>query len=140
VTHTTTDDALSRVEPEAAAPDRAGAADVRADQVEIVQGGANRVDARTVTISQGGAGIVRATEVSVSQGGIGLASAERVSLEEGSSVVAVAAGTANLGEGSNVMLLIARRASGDVRPLLDWRAMLALGAGFGLVVGLLRRR
>jgi hypothetical protein len=38
------------------------------------------------------------------------------------------------------MFLIARRVTGDVRVLLDWRGALAFGAIAGLVVGLLRRR
>jgi hypothetical protein len=39
-----------------------------------------------------------------------------------------------------VLLLLARNASGNVRPVLDWRAMAALGAAFGIVAALLRRR
>ncbi|HWH37613.1 MAG TPA: hypothetical protein VNT28_07555 [Candidatus Limnocylindrales bacterium] len=134
MTQTTISDATPRAETEP------NGQNVRADHVEIVQGGASRVDAISVDIRQGGAGLVRAGEMSVSQGGIGLASAERINLREGSSVVAVAAGEAHLDAGANVLLLLARNASGNVRPVLDWRAMAALGAAFGIVAALLRRR
>jgi hypothetical protein len=134
MTQTPASDVQSRV------ADSVDSGDVRADRVEISQGGASRVDAHSVSISQGGAGLVRAERVDVEQGGVGLVSARSISLRENSSAVAVVAGTATLGEGSNVVLLIARSARADIRPLLDWRAVAALGAVLGLAVALLRRR
>jgi hypothetical protein len=71
---------------------------VRADRVEITQGGADRVeattvsitqggigtaDARTIDVRQGGIGRASATDIAVSQGGIGFARGERVTLEMG---------------------------------------------------------
>lgn len=112
---------------------------VRADHVEISQTGAQTVDANTVSISQGGAAQVRAQQVTVSQGGIGLARAGKVELNEGSSAFALIADEARLDAGANVVLLVARETSGDVRPLLDLPTALAIGAGFGLAVTLLRR-
>jgi hypothetical protein len=141
VSHTTTNDAFSRLEPESAgAPTAPAGADVRAEHVELVQGGANTIDAQTVSIQQGGAANIRAREVSISQGGVALARTRRLSLRGGSNAAAVYADEATFDGGSNVLLLIARNVSGDVRPLLDWRAAAAVGAGFGLVVSLLRRR
>jgi hypothetical protein len=159
VTHTPSADASSPDEAETAAQAaRHGElGDIRAERVEIVQGGANSIDAHTVTIRQGGAAMVSATDVSVSQGGIFLARAERVTLRENSSALAVAAEQASLsggsnvglllardisqiGGGSNVGLLLARNVSGEVRALLDWRAAAAFGAAFALVVSILRRR
>lgn len=113
--------------------------DVRADHVEIVQGGANSIDAQTVTVQQGGAGNVRAREVTVTQGGIGIARAERVSLSDRSGAFAVVADDATVDESSNVVLLIARNASGTVRPLIDWRAAAAFGGAIALVTAVLRR-
>lgn len=112
---------------------------IRAEHVELSQGGAGSIDATTVNISQGGAGNVRATNVSVSQGGIAVARAERLELHGGSSALAMAADEVRFEGGSNVLLLISRMASGEVRPLLDWRAAAALGAAFGAVVAILRR-
>jgi hypothetical protein len=37
-----------------------------------------------------------------------------------------------------VLLLLAARVSGEVRPLLDRRGALAFGAAFGVVAGLVR--
>lgn len=112
---------------------------VRADHVEINQTGTQSVDAQTVTINQGGAAQVRAHDVTVSQGGIALARAERVELAEGSSAFALVAGEAQVDAGATVLLLVTRETSGDVRPLLDLPTALAIGAGFGLAVSLLRR-
>jgi hypothetical protein len=141
VTHTTTNDASSRFESETIDADSfAQQRDVRAEHVEIVQGGANMIDAQTVSVQQGGVANVRASKLLINQGGVALARVRRLSLREGSSAVAVYADEANVSGGSNVLLLIARQVSGDVRPLLDWRAAAAAGAAFGLVVGLLRRR
>lgn len=113
--------------------------DIRAEHVEISQGGASSIDAHTVSITQGGAGQVRADEVSVSQGGIGLARTGRLSLAEGGSAFAIMSDEASIQSGANVFMLLARNASGEVRPLIDLRSAIAIGAGFGLVVALLRR-
>jgi hypothetical protein len=115
------------------------APDVRADHVEISQTGAQNVDAQTVSINQGGAAQVRAQEVTVSQGGIALARAEHVDLREGSSAFAMVADEANVEAGATVLLLVAGETSGEVRPLLTPATALAIGAGFGLAVRLLRR-
>jgi hypothetical protein len=114
-------------------------ADVRAEHVEISQSGAQNVDAQTVAINQGGAAHVRAREVTISQGGIALARAERVELRESSSAFAVIADEAKVDAGATVMLLVAGETSGEVRPLLDLPTAIAIGAGFGLAVTLLRR-
>ena len=112
---------------------------VRADHVEINQGGATSIDAQTVSITQGGAAQVRATDVSISQGGIALARAGKLSLAEGSSALAVVADSAVIDPGARVVFLLARNASGDVRPLVDLPSALAIGAGIGLAITLLRR-
>jgi hypothetical protein len=41
---------------------------------------------------------------------------------------------------TGVLFLLARNVHGDVRTLLDWRGALALGAAFGVVSSLVRRR
>ena len=44
---------------------------------------------------------------------------------------------------TGVLVMIAQRVSGDIRPVLDWRGALAAGAGFALVTALVaavRRR
>lgn len=115
-------------------------APVRAEHVEISQGNASSIDATTVTLQQGGVGSIRATDVSVNQGGVGLARAGTLRMEGGASAFAVVADDATIGEGSNLFLLLARQASGDVRPMLDWRAAAAFGVGLGLAMRLLRRR
>ena len=156
---------------------------VRADRVEITQGGADHVEASSVSVTQGGIGTAIATTVDVRQGGIGQASAtdialsqggigyargDRVTLEMGGigaaigDDVRVTQAVANLvaargdvtvdqslvstligyrvtiRQPSAVLLIIAGRVEGSVRPLLDWRGGLAAGAAAGLVIGLLR--
>jgi hypothetical protein len=170
----------ARVKTSAAAPPPET---VRADRVEISQGGAERVEAAsvsvlqggigtaiatTVDVRQGGIGQATATDIALSQGGIGFARGGRVSLEMGGigaaigDEVRVTQAAANLvaargdvtvdqslistligyrvtfRQPSAVLLVVAGRVDGSVRPLLDWRGGLAAGAVAGLVIGLLR--
>ena len=57
---------------------------VRADRVDISQGGAGSVEATTVTVSQGGIGSANARTIDVRQGGIGNASATDIAVSGGS--------------------------------------------------------
>ena len=57
---------------------------VRADRVEIIQGGAERVEAATVSVNQGGIGSADARTIDVRQGGIGRASATDIAVSQGS--------------------------------------------------------
>jgi hypothetical protein len=57
---------------------------VRADRVEISQGGAGRVEATTVSVTQGGIGSADARTIDVRQGGIGSASATDIAVSGGS--------------------------------------------------------
>ena len=116
-----------------------GARDIDATTVSITQGGARDIDATTVTINQGGAATIRADELTISQGGVALARTERLSVQQGGSAFAVVADEAILDPESSIFLLIAGSTNGDVRPVIDWRAAAAFGAGFALVLGLLRR-
>lgn len=118
----------------------AAAADVRADHVEISQGNAGSIEATTVALTQGGAGRVRAHEMTVNQGGVGLARTDRLHLGERSGAFAVISDEAALEPGSSVFLLLARSVSGNVEPILDWRAGAAFGVGLGLAISILRRR
>ena len=135
---TTFDQPPTEVDDMSQANDMSGA--VRADHVEISQGGASSVEATTVSLTQGGAGRIQAEEVTISQGGAGLVQTDSLKLEEGASAFAVLAGDATVSEGASVFMLLARSVSGSVRPVLDWRAAAAFGAGFGAAIALLRRR
>jgi hypothetical protein len=116
-----------------------GARDIDATTVNITQGGARDIEATTVTINQGGAGRVSAEHVTVSQGGIGLARAEELTLQDGGNAFAVVADRAHFDAETSVFLLISGSTSGEVKPVLDWRAALAIGAGFALVLSAMRR-
>jgi hypothetical protein len=138
-----------------------------ADTISLTQGGISVATARAIDVRQGGIGRARATDIAVSAGGIGLASGERVSLEMGGLVGAVGrdvrlvqsisrvvgggratvdqsivgslvAGEVTLRQPSGILVLLAGRVHGDVRPVVDWRGALAFGAAAGLVLGLLR--
>jgi hypothetical protein len=117
----------------------AGARDIDADTVSITQGGARDIDATTVTINQGGAARISADELTISQGGVGIARTEHLTIQEGGNAFAVLADKATLDPDTSVFLLIAGSTSGDVRPVMDWRAAAAFGAGFAFALGLLRR-
>lgn len=145
-----------------------GADRVEASSVSVSQGGIGTAVATSVDVRQGGIGQASATDIALSQGAIGFARGDRVSLEMGAigavigDEVRVTQAISNLVAGrgevtvdqslvstligyrvtirqpSAVLLLIAGRVDGSVRPLLDWRGGLAAGAAAGLVIGLLR--
>ena len=145
-----------------------GADRVEAASVSVSQGGIGTAVATTVDVRQGGIGQASATDIALSQGAIGFARGDRVSLEMGAigaaigDEVRVTQAMANLvaargdvtvdqslvstligyrvaiRQPSAVLLLVAGRVEGSVRPLLDWRGGLAAGAAAGLVIGLLR--
>lgn len=116
-----------------------GARDIDATNVSITQGGARDIEATTVTVNQGGVGRIQADAVSVSQGGVGLVRAEQLTIQDGGAAFAIMTDKATLDPESSVFLLIAGSTTGDVKPVLDWRAALAVGAGFAFVLTALRR-
>jgi len=79
-----------------------------------------------------------AGELDIAQGGAGSVLAQRVRIEQ-SFVRTLIAQQVEIHRPSAVLVLIAQRVSGDVRPLLDWRGALAMGAAFGIVAGLFGR-
>jgi len=124
-----------------------------ADTIDVRQGGITRAEGRDISVVQGGVAVARAERVSVGMGAIGLALGRRVEVSRGfaRSVVAqdvriaqggartVIAGRASFDRSSGALVVLAAKAEGNVRTLLDWRGALALGAAFGVVVGLVRR-
>jgi hypothetical protein len=128
---------LGSDDPQGGAP--AGMGDVRADRVELSQGGAASITANTVTVSQGGAGRVRATDMSVTQGGVGVARVDRLTLNGQSGALAVVASEASMTGEAKTFLLVAGRTNGPVSAAVDVRAAAAFGAAFALVVVVLRR-
>ena len=92
-----------------------------------------------VTVELGGIGAAFAGEIEVRQGAVNSILAREVEVEQ-AIVQSVVALNAEIEEGANVFILVAGRVTGNVRPVLDWRGGLAIGAAFGLIVGLLRRR
>jgi hypothetical protein len=113
--------------------------DVRAENVSVSKSGANSIEATTVSINQGGAARVRADEVSLEQSGLFMARAGKLTVKSDASAFAVVADEATVEEGANVFLLVAGKVSGNVRPLIDWRAGLAFGGGLAIGLAILRR-
>lgn len=125
---------------------------VRATNVTITRGGAGRVEATDVAVSQGGIGAARADRIFVELGGLGAAMGGDVSVTQGylgptlardvrldqAFARTVVAGNVSFGPRSGAFLVVAGRVDGSLRPVLDWRGGLALGAAFGLVAGLVR--
>jgi hypothetical protein len=146
-------------EPDVLRVERSGLDHVTADQVEVRVGGIGSVEADDVFVQWGGIGGARATTVGVEFGSIGGALAREVRLTQGvaGSVIAKDATVeqglvrtligwrVTFARPSAVLIVIANRVEGGVRPLvsLDWRAGLALGVSLGVistVAGYLRRR
>ena len=134
--------------------ERGGIQQATAQQVEVRMGGIGQLEADDVVVSWGGVGAARAEQLSVEFGSVGAALADELRVSQGY-VGVVAAREVNIEQSfvrtliaqdvritrpSAVLVLIAARVEGSVRPLLDWRGALALGTAFGLVSALLRRR
>lgn len=116
---------------------------IRAEHVELSQGGASRIEATTVSLSQGGAGRINARDVSISQGGAGFVRAGTVRLESEGNAFIVFSRNAGVTPGSRVVVLISGRTSGGTQALFDSRSAVALVGGFLLfrrLLGIFRRR
>lgn len=132
--------------------DTPSAASVRA--LDLRQGAIGRLDATEVAVTQGAVGAARGDRVSVEMGAIGAALAGEIRVTQGVAgavvgrtvtleqavVRTVVARDVVVRRPSAVMVLLAQRVEGDVRPLLDWRGALALGVAFGLLARLVGRR
>ena len=130
-----------------------GVNNARADTIDVRQGGITRAEARDISVTQGGVAIARADRVSVGMGAVGLAVGGDVSVTQGFARTVIArdvrieqagartviASTATFDKSSGALVVIAAKAEGNVRTLLDWRGALAFGAAFGILVGLVRR-
>ena len=95
--------------------------EVRGDRIEASQSAIGRVRAHEVRADQGALGLVKARSVVNTEGAIGAVAADQVETN-----------------GGFAFLMIARRVSGDVTVLLDWRAAIA-AVGTLLVLGRLLR-
>ena len=124
-----------------------------ADAIDIRQGGITRAEARDISVVQGGIAIARGERISVGMGGVGLAIGGDVDVSRGFARTVIArdvrieqagartvfASRATFDKSSGALVVIAAKAEGNVRTLLDWRGALAFGAAFGILVGLVRR-
>jgi hypothetical protein len=75
-------------------------------------------------VTQGFARTVLARDVRISKGG----------------AQTVVAGHVTMEPQSGALLILARKVEGNVRPVLDWRGALVLGATLAVGIGLLARR
>jgi hypothetical protein len=130
-----------------------GLQEAHAEAIDVQQGGIGRAYATDIAVSKGaigyargqqvwiemgGAGLVVAGDARISQGGARSVLAKSVHLEQGA-VGTVIAASVDIGKPAAVGVVIAREVRGDIRPLLDWRGALALGAVLALLVRVVRR-
>jgi hypothetical protein len=134
--------------------ERGGIAEATAGSVEVRMGGIGRLDAEEVFVTMGGVGAARADQLGIRMGSVGAALASEVNVTQGAigSIVAreatieqsmvrtLVAREVTMNRPSMVLVLLAARVSGDVRPLVDWRGALAIGAAMGLAGALFGRR
>jgi hypothetical protein len=122
--------------------------------LELHRGAIGRLDAQEVDVHFGAIGAARAEEIEIQLGSIGAAMANQLKVAQGS-VGTVLASDARLEQAvvrtlvaqtvvverpSLIGVLVARRVSGDVRVLLDWRGAIVLGVLAGLIARVGRRR
>lgn len=132
---------------------RGGISEVSGGNVDVRQGGVGRLEAEEVFVQWGGVGAARADRLGVELGGVGAALTGELEVSQGFAGTVVArqatleqsfvrtliAQEVTATRPTGVLVLIAQRVSGDIRPVLDWRGALAFGVAFGLVAGVLRR-
>ena len=124
--------------------DEAGTS-LSADRVDVRAGAVGRVEAGEVTVTGGAIGAARADRVSVDRGALGAAMAGEVEVSRGyarsilARQVQIDRGAARMivaadvrAERTAVVFLLARRVSGDIRVLFDWRGAVAFGAVAGV--------
>lgn len=122
--------------------------------VELHRGAIGRLDAQDVDIHFGAIGAARADDIQIQLGSVGAALANELKVTQGSVgtvltsnahleravVRTMVARTVRVERPSLIGILVARRVSGDVRVLLDWRGGLVFGVLFGLIARFGRRR
>lgn len=110
---------------------------VESGSVSVHQGaiGAARTD--TLTVDRGAVGAAMAGQVEVSRGYARSILARQVQLDRAAARVVIAADVR--ASQTAVMFLVARRVSGDVKVLFDWRGALAFGAVAGAIFAILSR-
>jgi len=132
--------------------ERGGIGDVTAETVEVRIGGIGAARAEDVFVQWGGIGATRADTASVEFGSIGAALAGEARVSQGYAGLIVAreatveqalvrtmiAQRVTINRPSAVLILIAQRVDGSVRPLLDWRGALAAGLGVAAVTAVAR--
>ena len=132
--------------------ERGGIGDVTAETVEVRLGGIGAARAEDVFVQWGGIGATRADTASVEFGSIGAALAGEARVSQGYAGLLVAreatveqalvrtmiAQRVTINRPSAVLILIAQRVDGSVRPLLDWRGALAAGLGVAAVTAVAR--
>ena len=122
--------------------------------LELHRGAIGRLDAQEVDVHFGAIGAARAEEIEVQLGSVGAALTNELEVTQGA-IGTVLAGEARLDQvvvrtmiartvvverPSLIGFLVARRVSGDVRVLFDWRGAVVFGLVFGLIARLGRRR
>jgi hypothetical protein len=131
-------DVIEGISPVGAeAPRLSAVGRIEGDQVRVDMGAVGAIRADQVSVDRGAVGAVLADRVEVSRGYARSILARQVQIDRGGARVVVAADVR--AQQSAVMFLVARRVSGDVRVLLDWRGALAFGAVTGFVLALLAR-
>jgi hypothetical protein len=110
---------------------------VEGDQISVEQGAIGAARAERLSVERGAVGAVLANHVEVSQGFARSIVARQVQLDRAGARVVIAADVR--ADRSAVMFLVARRVSGEMRVLFDWRGALAFGAAAGVVLAVLSR-
>jgi hypothetical protein len=132
--------------------ERGGIGEATANAVEVRLGGIGTLQAEDVFVQWGGIGATRADTASVEFGSIGAALAGEARLTQGYAGLLAAreatveqaivrtmiAQRITINRPSAVLVLVAQRVDGSVRPLLDWRGALAAGLGIAAVTTAVR--
>jgi hypothetical protein len=117
--------------------EQSSAGAVSADHVAVNQSGVKSITASSATMTQSATLIFKGDDVAMHEGVVGVARAGRIDLID--STAGVVAGPVTIGEGSARILVHLGPANSEVKPVLDARSAMALGAGFASTLVILSR-
>jgi len=118
-----------------------GVGTIKAETVKFEVGGVKNIKSESVSVKVGGVLKAESDTFDISNGGIGIVRANQVSIKD--SRAAAIVGKDVQASGLSVLLLAARRVTGEAQVFIDMRSAAVFGLVAGCVIGLvsfLRRR
>ena len=110
---------------------------ISAEHISINQSAIRDISADTATMTQSASFVLKSSDIALHESAAGLVSGNQVDLFD--TAVGLVRGPVTIGEGSARILIQIGPANPHLKPVLDAKSALGLGAGFGASLVLLSR-